>query len=408
MGPIASTGLKPGRDADWKAPSAPSPMEALLTLISSGNVLSFALGLPASELFPRELVSEAATRVLESNQALQYGSPQARLKEHIAGMMSDRGYPCSPDRILVTTGAQQALALIVRLLLGEGGSVVTEELVYPTFIQVLKPYKASFMTVPSDLRTGIDVEALEERLAQGVHGAFLYAIADGHNPLGVSISPSKRRRLAQIARQYRLPVIEDDAYGFLCYDGKREPPLSAYDPDGMFYVGSFSKILGPSLRVGWLVVPERFLRILSTLKEAADINTASLSQRIVCECLERMDLGAHISGLVEEYRRRRDCMLDAIRRHFPPGTTCITPSCGFFVWASLNVDIDTQALCMRAIEEERIAFVPGASFAVGEHAVARSCLRLNFSNCSPAKIEDGIKRLGSVTMRMLQSSRRSE
>jgi 2-aminoadipate transaminase len=272
-------------------------------------------------------------------------------------------------------------------------------------MQVLEPYYASVVTVPTDFQSGIEVDGLQEQLADGLRPALVYAMADGHNPLGVSVSASKRRRLAEIVRQYRLPLVEDDAYGLLHYDGKSEPPVSSLQPDSMFYVGSFSKILGPALRVGWVVAPKQFIRTLSTLKEAADINAASLSQRIICECLDLMDLDVHISSLIGEYRQRRDAMVNAIRQYFPSGTTCTVPRSGFFAWAALDINIDTVDLCKRALEEERIAFIPGSSFAVGDNKKAKRCLRLNFSNCRTDKIEDGIRRLGAVINRMLEGNK---
>lgn len=374
-------------------------MEGLLKLISSQNVLSFALGLPAPELFPAEVIANSCRRVVAQPEGLQYRAPHSRLKEHVAGIMASRGYPCSEDRILITTGAQQALALIVRLLLDKGGTVLTEELAYPTFMRVLEPYSPVIFPMPTDARTGIDVDALERYLADGQRPALLYTMSDGHNPLGLSMPAANRRRLAQIAREYALPVIEDDAYGLLSYL-QCQAPISSYEPEGTFYVGSFSKVLAPSLRAGWIVAPRHLIPILSTLKEAADINTASLSQSIVTECLDHFDLNDHVGMLVKEYRRRRDTMIQALERYFPDTATYVTPPCGFFIWVSLNMDIDTVAVCKRAIEEEKVAFIPGSNFAVGGHDRAKSCLRLNFSNCRPDVIDDGIKRLAGVIGRL--------
>ena len=392
-----STGTRLGDSTPkWLSEWKPSPMEAILPLMSSADVLSFALGIPDPALLPHDVLAEAAARAIESPRSLQYCSPDRQLKEHVIRIMAVRGFSVTPDAVLITSGAQQALMLVAQLLLEERSFLMTEDLVYPNFKNVVQPYLPNITTVPTTPRSGIDVEALEQRLQAGPRPAFLYMMADGHNPLGISVPAATRPRLAEVMTRFGVPLVEDDAYGFLSYDQTPLRPVSSYAPEGMFYVGSFSKIIGPSLRVGWLVAPPRFAKILSSLKEAADINLFSLSQRIVNECLNRLDFDRHVSHLVREYRTRRDVIVAAVARYFPPSTTCELPSGGFFAWACLNEDIDATELCKQSILREKIAFLPGGNFAAPSQNSGRSCLRLAFSNYGPERLEEGIKRLGSV------------
>jgi 2-aminoadipate transaminase len=387
--------------ADWAQGMKRSVLREMIGVVSQPGILSFAGGLPAPELFPTTAYAQAAAQVLASDPAvLQYGPPLAALKGHIVQLMARRGVSCSEEQIFLTTGAQQALDILTRLLVNPCGQVMLEELVYTGIQQVLAPLGADILTVPTDLETGLEVDALAEQLAAGARPAYLYAIPQGHNPLGVSLSPAKRERLIELAHRYRLPILEDDPYGFLSYDGDAPPPLKALDGQWVFYIGSFSKILAPALRLGWIVAPEALISRLTVVKEANDLESSAFTQRAVAAFLDAGHLPGHLATLRREYGRRRDVMLAAMARTFPPGLRWTRPSGGMFIWVELPAGVDTAALLQVAIAQEQVAFIPGHAFAVHQSGPqqqhARRCLRLNFSNCQPAKIEEGIARLGRV------------
>jgi 2-aminoadipate transaminase len=393
--PLPTTAA-PLRLAEWTTTMQRSVLRQMLAVVSRPGILSFAGGLPAPDLFPAAEYSAALAQVLRSDaSALQYGPPFRPLKRHIVDLMAQRGVECSEEQVFLTTGAQQALDVLTRLLLDDGGQVMLEELVYTGIRQVVAPCRASILSIPTDLETGIDVRAIVERLEAGARPAFLYVIPDAHNPLGVSIAEDKRRLLVEIADTYGLPIVEDDPYGFLSYDGRCLPPLRAYGSERVFYVGSFSKILAPALRLGWLIAPEALAAKLTVIKEAGDLESSALTQRAVSAYLDAGHLPSHLARLQEEYGQRRDTMLAAMARHFPPGVAWTRPRGGMFIWVTLPEHVDTGPLLATAVEREGVAFIPGHAFA-GPSIEARNFMRLNFSNCCLADIEEGIHRLGRV------------
>lgn len=382
--------------ADWTHSMSRSVLRQMIAIASRPGIISFAGGLPDPDLFPRADFSVAMAQVLAADKnCLQYRPPLPALKEHIRQLMAQRGVTCSPEQIFLTTGAQQGLDVLSRLLLNPGGEVILEEVVYPGVQQVVAVAQPHILSVPTDLRTGMDVDAVEAHLWRGARPAFIYAISDAHNPLGVSMSQEKRQRLVSLAQEYGVPIIEDDPYGFLHYDAAPIPPMRALDDQWVFYLGSFSKIIAPALRLGWVVAPEHLLAKLTVIKEAEDLESSALMQRAVAAYLEAGHLPVHVQMLRREYGRRRDTMLAAIQRHFPRGSRWTEPGGGMFVWVELPDWIDTAAQLPIAVEEEQVAYIPGYAFAVPGHTVT-NCLRLNFSNCTPEMIEEGIARLGRV------------
>jgi 2-aminoadipate transaminase len=287
------------------------------------------------------------------------------------------------------------MSLLARLLLDEGRQVVMEAAVYDGIRTAVQPFRPEILTVPSDA-DGLDVDALEALLRGGARPAFVYVIPEGHNPLGVSLGLERRLRLVELARRYEVPLVEDDAYGFLSYDGDPWPALRALDAEWVLYVGSFSKILAPGLRVGWTIVPDALVPTLSTLKHGSDLDVTTLSQRCLSAFLDTGALPAHLARLRSEYRTRRDAMLSALGRHFPPTARWSSPAGGMFVWVRLAAGTDTVELLRRAVAIEQVAFVPGAAFCVHEPGEAAHCMRLCFS-CTPVeKIEEGVARLGRL------------
>jgi 2-aminoadipate transaminase len=249
--------------------------------------------------------------------------------------------------------------------------------------------------VGTDRRTGIDVDALESLLAAGERPAFAYLIPEAHNPLGATLSEEKRARLAELAERRRLPLVEDDAYGMLVYDGAPARPLKALAPDWVLHVGSFSKLIAPALRLGYLVVPPALRQAARLVKESMDLECSALTQRALSALLEDGFLPGHLARLRETYRARRDAMLAALSDEFPAGARFSRPRGGFFTWVELPGDVDTDALLERALDEAGTAFVPGSAFSADGRG-GRRALRLSFASQPPEAIREGVRRLGRL------------
>ncbi|HJP94908.1 MAG TPA: PLP-dependent aminotransferase family protein [Pyrinomonadaceae bacterium] len=401
---MLNTGLVTAKPvlASWAQATGSSPLQQMMSVANRSDVISLSLGLPAAEFFPAAEMGAALQSVLRREPfALQYSFPSQALKTHIVKLMEQRGVRCREEQIFLTAGAQQGISLLTRLLLNQGGEVLCEEIVYTGFQQAIEPFQPLISTVSTDPDSGIDVEAVERTLLQ-TQPAFIYVIADGQNPMGVSMSPEKRRRLAELANAYGVPIVEDDAYGFIYYKkGRCEPPLRAFNDSWVFYIGTFSKILAPALRTGWIVAPEELIPKLAIIKEATDINTCTLNQRAISAYLDEADLPARIEKLQRVYRERRDAMLEALVKHFPPGSCWREPSSGFFVWVELPEPVDMRVLVKTAIETEGVGFIPGQAFAVKQTSARSTSMRLNFSNNDPAKLNEAIARLSRAVERTL-------
>jgi 2-aminoadipate transaminase len=382
-------------------PSRPSALREFL--VSDADVIPLALGVPAAELFPSAALREAAERVLDAGPApLQYGVPCERLKQHVVALMETRGVACRESQVLLVNGAQQANDLLVRHFLPAGGEALVEEASYDCFLTALRASGGRPVTVPTDGETGMDVERVEAHLCAGPRPAFVYAIPDGQNPRGVSLSREKRAQLVELAARFSVPVIEDDVYGHLAYDGPAPPPLRALDGEWVVTVGSFSKLLAPGLRVGWVVAAEALVSRLALLKHALDLDVGTFAQRVVSAYLDTGALPGHLAVLRREYRSRREALRRALEEHFPAEARYHVPACGFFFWVELPTRIDASALLRAALERERVAFVPGRALAAADGARFASCLRLAFSACTPARIEAGIERLGRLVKEALR------
>lgn len=371
-------------------------MQRALEQARDPDLIPLALGLPAAEFFPTSDLREAAEAVLGSGPGcLQYGAPDLRLKEHIVELMRMRGVACAPDNIFITSGAQQALALLAHLLLpASGGAALVEEAVYPGFQQALGLRSPRLIPVPMDATSGIDLETAEQLFRQTPRSALFYTVPVGHNPLALTMSPTTRARLVELAAQARVPVIEDDVYGFLQYEPDMAPPLRALDSDWVLYVGSFSKIIAPSLRVGWIAGPAEVMTALSVLKESLDINMTTLGQQIVCHYLDRHPIAPRIEDLRCHYRARRDAMQAALAACFPANATWQSPAAGFFFWVQCDTFGDTETMLQRAIENG-VSFVPGPAFSPGNGGRYRTSMRLSFSSCPIHRFHDGTSRIAA-------------
>lgn len=390
--------------AHWTQTMKRSVLREMLAVVSQPGILSFAGGLPAPELFPTADYARAVQEVLSSDpMALQYGPPYAPLKAQIVDLMLQRGVICDQEQIFLTTGAQQALNILARLFLDPGGQVLLEEIVYSGIQQVVAPYRPEILTVSTDLVTGMDIDRVTDYLREGARPAFIYAISEAHNPLGVNLSLNKQEQLIELADYYGLPIIEDDPYGFLQYESTPSYPMRAKNEDWVFYVGSFSKILAPALRLGWLVIPEHLVSKIRVIKESFDLETSAFVQRTVSSYLKAGYLNAHLDTLRREYKCRRDMMLSALEQHFPESARWTKPTGGMFIWVELPQQVQTTELLNRCVREIQIAFIPGIAFSVASSYperknghLANNCLRLNFSNSSPEQIEQGIAQLGQL------------
>ncbi|MDF1827140.1 MAG: PLP-dependent aminotransferase family protein [Legionellaceae bacterium] len=375
----------------WVQNTKPSAMENSLQYATDPTFISFALGLPAPELFPTQYIQEATHKILQAHpQLFQYAPPSEELKLEIVKLMSLRGVTCTPNQILLTTGAQQGISLLTRLLLSHGSTIIIEELAYPGMLQALAPFSPQILTVPTHPKTGICVESVEKILKHHVKPAFLYLVTDGGNPHGVSVSQEKRAHLAKLSEHYNMPIIEDDPYGFLNYETPLSP-IKKHAHNTTFYIGSFSKILAPNLRVGWLIAPEYLIPKLASLKECSDINTSTLTQHIVQHILQTHGLNTHLTHLRQTYKKRRDALATALTRYFDNLTFHI-PSSGIFLWASFKHDVHTTLLLEQAIKNH-VIFIPSESFWAKKNINIYNGIRFNFSNISTDKINEGIKRL---------------
>lgn len=380
-----------------------SLMRELIALTAHPDIISFAGGLPAPDLLPVAEMRDCMEAVLARDgvRALQYGPPYAPLKEALVEHMARLGVRTRPEEIFITTGAQQALDVLFRLLVDRGTSAVLEETVYTGISQSLISQGARLLTVPTDLHSGIDTDAVAWHFQNGLRPRLLAVVPDFHNPLGVSLSADRRERLVELGRRYGVPIIEDNPYSLLRYQGKPLPALKSLDESGgIVFVGSFSKLLAPALRLGWIVAPEPLLQKLTVVKETADLETSALTQRVVAEFYRRGLMEPHLERVCQVYRQRLAAMQAALAREMPPAVRWSTPAGGIFLWLSLPQRSDAQALLRQAVKTERVAFIPGVAFSTDGHSA--NAMRLNFSNAPPAQIDEGITRLARVIKQSLE------
>jgi DNA-binding transcriptional MocR family regulator len=373
-----------------------SVMRDLLKLAVAPDIISLAGGLPAGEFLPVEQLRICLDAVLRRDglRALQYSPMHEPLRHWITGYMRSRGVACEPEQVFITNGAQQGLTILSRLLLDPGQPAVIEAVTFTGIQQVTAGRGAVVYTVPTDLRHGVDVDALEEAMRRQTRPRLAVVIPDFHNPLGVSLPAEKRARIAELAARYRVPVIEDDPYSALRFAGQPLLPVKAYDEAGMiFYLGSFSKVLAPASRLGWIVAPAHLLPRITVLRESIDLESSTMMQRAVSRFLEQGWLEPHLARFNAANRVRRDAMLASLEQHLGGFAVWTEPEGGLFVWVTLPEAVDAGDQLPAAIERQ-VAYVPGAAFAMD--GGFRNTLRLNFSNVRPELIPTAIERLAGV------------
>ncbi len=382
-----------------------SAIRDLLKVTEQPEFISFAGGLPAPEVFPVQEVAALAQQLLQKQgaQALQYGATEGYrpLREWIAQQMTEEaGFPVSYENVLITTGSQQALDLLGKVLINPGDLLLVESPTYLAALQAWSAYGASYREVLSD-HDGLRIEALEEALES--NPILLYTIPNFQNPTGVTLSLPRRERLVEIARRADLPIVEDDPYRELRFEGEHLPRI--VDLDGrhqqsagsyngnVVYISTFSKVLAPGLRVGSVVAAPALISKLTQAKQGTDLHTATLNQMLAYELAQSGFIKQHVPVIVREYRERRDAMLAALQAYFPEEARWTHPQGGMFLWVTLPAGIDTSDL-LRAAVEQKVAFVPGTSFHPGGGGA--HTMRLNFSNATPEMIDGGIARLSRV------------
>ncbi len=374
----------------------PSTIREMLKMTERPDVISFAGGLPAPELFPVDDIRVAAERVLVEcgPKAFQYGVTQgiAPLREQIALEMAERGIACTPDDILITTGSQQGLDLVGKIFIDAGDAILTENPTYLAAIQSFQCFQARFQAVPTD-NDGVIPEAVAE-LAAKENFRFLYVIPNFQNPTVRTLSLERRKQLVDIAQRHDLLIIEDDPYGRLRYRGEHLPPLKSFDTeDRVIYLSTFSKTVAPGFRTAWVVAPKSIQDKLVIAKQAADLHTSSFDQLVLDRYLRDFDNRQHVAKVCAAYGERYGVMHDALTQHMPEGFTWTQPEGGMFLWITGPKGFDAFPLFNKAIDHG-VAFVPGADFFVGDEG--DNCLRLNFSNAQPENIRTGIARLSEL------------
>lgn len=375
-----------------------SEIRELLKLTSQPDIISFAGGMPAPELFPVEGVKEAAIQTLNERgqAALQYASTEGdpALRKHIvARMEAKNGVKTDADHILVTSGSQQGLDFSARVFLNPGDVVLLESPSYLGAVNAFKACEPKFIDIPTD-DNGMIMEELEKVLASTENIKMIYVIPDFQNPSGRTWTMERRQKFMEIINKYEVPVIEDNPYGELRFEGTSLPSLKSMDTKGLvIFLGTFSKILAPGYRLGWVCAETEILGKYNFMKQASDLQASSIGQMETAKFLDLYNLDDHVEKIKAVYVKRRDCMLKAMEDYFPEGVTWTHPDGGLFTWVTLPDYMNAKELAPQCLEK-KVAYVPGGGFFPnGGHD---NTLRLNYSCMPEEKITEGIKRIGEV------------
>lgn len=394
-----------------------SEIRELLRIATQPGVISFAGGLPAPEAFPMQEIRRATQKVLDEagTKALQYSTTEGYepLRELIARHTLRYGIAARPSNVLITSGSQQALDLLGKLFLERGDTVLVEDPTYLGAMQAFRAYGVEFLSVPVD-HDGIRIERLEEAL-KAKRPKLLYLLPNFQNPSGVTMSEARRQEVVDLAARLDLPIVEDDPYGQLRYEGDHLAPLFVLDGElerdrhsgdpirgtHVVYTSTFSKLLAPGLRVGWILAPEEVITQLVLVKQGTDLHTSTLTQAVAYETCREGFLDRHVRVIRKLYAERRAVMLAALERHMPESVQWTRPAGGLFLWITLPFELDSRHVLEVALRRG-VAFVPGGAF----HASGGGSytMRLNFSYCEPAQIEEGIERLAEAVRECLVDS----
>lgn len=373
-----------------------SEVRALFAVAAKPDVISLAGGMPFVQALPGEEVLAVVEQVLRDRSwvALQYGagSGQEGLKLRLTELMAEEDIEADPEHVLITVGAQQALDLVAKLFIEPGDTIAVEAPSYVGALSAFSVYEPRYLQIPMD-DDGIVVERLEEAFQGGARPKFLYVCPNFHNPAGVTISGERRPRLIEVCREAGVPIVEDDPYGMLRFEGDPLPSLHSLDPENVIYLGTLSKIFCPGIRVGWALAPPDVLERLIRFKEAADLCSSNFNMLVAEQWLSEPERWkSSLKGLVEVYRGRRDTALRSLEAFFPPGASWTHPQGGFYVWATIP-GADTKALLPQAVDH-KVAYVPGTAF----YPDGSGADRMRIAYCYPPEdaVEEGIKRIGAL------------
>lgn len=375
-----------------------SEVREILKLTRQPEIISFAGGLPAPDLFPVDEIKKITNKVLDEDgfEALQYTTTEGNndLRNAIINQrLKPYGMPAKLENILITSGSQQGLELTAKMFINKGDTVIVENPTYLTALSPFKSYGAELATVDTD-DDGIIIEDLIRTIEQDPSIKFMYLIPDFQNPTGRCMSVKRRKQVVEIAEKYKIPIIEDSPYGELVLEGEKLPTIKSFDKNGhVIYLGTFSKVFCPGFRIGWILADPQLIEKYTILKQGVDLQTSTIDQMIVARYMQEYDLEDHIDKIKTLYSKRRKCMLDAIDKYFPKNIKYTRPRGGLFIWVMLEQDKDSKEILEKALEE-KVAFVPGQPFYA--HQDVTNTFRLNYSNMPEDRIEEGIKRLGKI------------
>ena len=378
---------------------------AILKAAADPKIISFAGGLPAPELFPVEGMKEATDKVYAEHgqQALQYGAAKGvtELRELILKRVKEKeNIDAKLENVMVTTGSEQAIDLVGKAFVNPGDTVLVEEPTYLCALDVFRSYGANFVSVPMD-DDGMKMDALEEALKAHPETALVYTVPNFQNPTGRTMPAERRKKFAELAAKYDVPVLEDNPYGDIRFAGEHVPSVKSFDHAGkVFYMSTFSKILAPGFRLGWLVAEPKVIEKLTVLKQSADLHTDNLVQYVVTEFFKENDVDAHVKEISDLYGKRKQLMIDGIKKYFPKDVKYTDPEGGMFLWVEVPGVTDTVELFKQCLEHN-VAFVPGDPFFAGKPQPGT--FRLNYSNMQEDQIEVGLKRLGEALSQALEA-----
>ena len=389
MTPSSSTPWQLARRAERMNPSV---IREILKITERPGIISLAGGLPSPDSFPIEAMRVAAAHVLNDapREALQYAASEGYgpLREWVAEHMAAKGMKVDPAQVLITTGSQQGLDLVGKVLIDAGSRVAVEAPTYLGALQAFAPYEPEIVTVACD-----EQGPLPDMLVAARGARFLYVLPNFQNPSGRCMNESRRASLIQAARSIGLPIVEDNPYGDLWFDQPPPPPLASLWPEGTVYLGSFSKVLAPGLRLGYVIAPNALCPKLLQAKQAADLHTPGFNQRVVHQVIRDGFLDDHVPTIRARYKAQRDAMRAALEAHMPAGCRWTVPSGGMFLWVELPEGLDAVALLPKAVERG-MAYVPGGAFFASDPR--ENTLRLSFVTVSPAQIERGVELLAQT------------
>lgn len=382
-----------------------SEIREILKLAARHDIISFAGGLPANELFPIKEMEVVTNFVLETmgEEALQYSPTEGYnpLRDHIVNRMKPCGINATRDDILITSGSQQGLDFSGKIFLNPGDVVLCESPSYLGAINAFRAYEGTFREIETD-EQGMVMEDLEKALQETEKVKMIYVIPDFQNPSGRTWSLKRRKKLVELANKYNKPIVEDNPYGDLIFEGEKIPSVKSLDTKGLvIFLGTFSKTFCPGLRIGWICASPKIMNKFIMVKQSADLQCNSMSQRELSVFMDKYDLDKHVEKIKAVYRRRRDLMMDSMKKYFPEDVTWTHPTGGLFTWVVVPESIDTQIMLDKSLKTIKVAYVPGASFF--PNGGVNNTMRINFSTMADNLIVEGIKRLGTLLKEEISS-----